>query len=229
MKNPIFVALDLDDAGRALEIAQELKTTVGGFKLGPRLIMREGAQLVSQISQLAPVFVDMKHFDIPSTMTSALRASFEAGASFATIHALSGREALVECAKLETQLSQQRPFQILSVTILTSWSETSYPPSLKSMRPADHVKDLAKFSLECGLKGVVCSGHELELLSRDHFKVVPGIRLPENESGDQMRVLGPKEAMKKGAQALVVGRPILEASDMKSAAKKFVQFSLLAD
>lgn len=228
IKNPIFLALDIDIPERALEIAQELKEVVGGFKLGPRLVMRGGSQLVEKISGLGSVFVDMKHFDIPSTMTSAIQASFDSGASFVTVHSQSGREALYECAKLEAKLNEQKPFKILSVTILTSWTESSYPPSLKSLRPAIHVKELAKFSLDCGLSGLVCSAHELSEVSPEHFKVVPGIRLAEDERGDQQRILDPQAAIKAGAQMLVVGRPILSAPDLKAKAAQFVQLATSA-
>lgn len=225
IKNPIFVALDVDDTAHALEIAQELKDVVGGFKLGPRLVMRGGSKFVQQISALGQTFVDMKHFDIPSTMVAGLQASFDDGASFATIHALSGRESIAACVDLEKKLNDQRPFCVLAVTVLTSWTESSYPPSLKSLRPEVHVADLAQFTLSQGLKGLVCSAHELSKVSHEHFKVVPGIRLPEDEKGDQQRILDPKSAMKAGANMLVVGRPILAAPAIKKKAQQFVELS----
>lgn len=223
LKNPILVALDLDQPEKALEIAQELKTIVGGFKVGPRLVMKEGSRLVSKLSQLAPVFTDMKHFDIPSTMLSAIQTSFDSGATFVTVHALSGLDALAQCAKLEQKLNQIRPFKILCVSILTSWDQSSFPSNFKSQAPAQHVSELSDLVIHSKLSGLVCSGHELDLLKdKNLFKVVPGIRGAQDLAQDQKRVMKPSEAIKKGASALVVGRPIIEAQDLKVAAQDFV-------
>jgi len=224
LKNPILVALDVDQPEKALEIAQELKGIVGGFKVGPRLVMKVGSSLVEKLSQLAPVFVDMKHFDIPSTMTSAIRASFDSGASLVTVHGMSGYEALAACAKLEAELNLIRPFKILSVSVLTSWNEKSFPENFKSQSISQHVLNLVNLTKKSGLSGVVCSGHELDLfLSEKLFKVVPGIRMSQDSTDDQKRILGPKEAIAKKASALVVGRPIIEAQDLKKAALEFVK------
>lgn len=224
LKNPILVALDVDQPEKALEIAQELKGIVGGFKVGPRLVMKVGSSLVEKLSQLAPVFVDMKHFDIPSTMTSAIRASFDSGASLVTVHGMSGLEALSACAKLEAELNLIRPFRILSVSVLTSWNENSFPENFKSQSISQHVLNLVNLTKKSGLSGVVCSGHELDLfLNEKLFKVVPGIRMSQDSADDQKRILGPKEAIAKKASALVVGRPIIEAHDLKKAALEFVE------
>ncbi len=224
LKNPILVALDVDQPEKALEIAQELKGIVGGFKVGPRLVMKQGSQLVQKLSGLGPVFVDMKHFDIPSTMTSAIQTSFDSGASLVTVHGMSGHEALSACAKLENQLNQIRPFKILSVSVLTSWNEKSFPENFKSQSISQHVLNLVNLTKKSGLSGVVCSGHELDLLTNEKlFKVVPGIRMSQDSADDQKRILGPKEAIAKKASALVVGRPIIEAQDLKKAALEFVK------
>ena len=223
LKNPILVALDLDQPEKALEIAQELKNIVGGYKVGPRLVMKEGARLVEKLSTLAPVFVDMKHFDIPSTMISAIKTSFDSGATLVTVHALAGLEALAQCAKLEQELNKIRPFKILCVSILTSWDLSSFPSNFKSQTPSQHVDELSDLVIHSGLTGLVCSGHELGLLKdKNLFKVVPGIRGAQDLAQDQKRVMTPADAIKKGASALVVGRPIIEAQDIKSAAQEFV-------
>jgi orotidine-5'-phosphate decarboxylase len=222
--NPLCVALDVDSEERAISIAQQLKSVAGGFKIGPRLINRSGAKIIQDIAKLGPVFVDCKYFDIPSTMIAAIRSAFEAGASVVTVHAMSGSEALQECAKLEKELNQQRPFRILAVTILTSWGEQSYPPVIENKNSRDNVVKLAKFTQACGLNSVVCSGEELaDLASVGVFKLVPGIRLDSNSKDDQKRIMTPKLALQSGANVLVVGRPIVEAQNIKSAAIKFLQ------
>ncbi|MFN8792634.1 MAG: orotidine-5'-phosphate decarboxylase [Bdellovibrionales bacterium] len=227
LKNPIIAALDVDDAGRALALADELGEIVGGLKVGPRLVMREGASLIQKLAARGRVFVDMKHFDIPSTMTSAIQASFDAGATLVTVHALSGLEALRQCAELEQKLNQIRPFKVLAVTILTSWNQNSVPGNFQSQPIATHVRTLAELAHSAGLSGLVCSGHELELVQDlNLFKVVPGIRVDLENHQDQKRVMDPKTALKKGAQALVVGRPILEARSPRETALDYVLTSI---
>jgi orotidine-5'-phosphate decarboxylase len=227
LKNPILVALDMNNPDAALKLADDLGDVVGGIKIGPRLVMREGSAFVKKIAQKAPIFVDMKHFDIPSTMISAIQTSFDAGASLVTVHALAGKEALQECAELEAKLNQTRPFKILAVTVLTSWSEQSLPVSFQQKTISEHVLDLATMVEESGLSGLVCSGHELDLLTyKKSFKVVPGIRMDLEEHQDQKRVMDPKTALAKGASALVVGRPILHANNPKEAAMDYVLASM---
>ena len=223
MKNPIILALDVDSRDEALRIVDEVGEIIGGIKLGPRLCLRYGTALVEEIAQRAPVFLDNKHFDIPSTMEAAVRASFDAGASLVTVHALSGLEALTRMAAVEAELNKIRPFKVLAVTILTSWDQQSLPSNLKDFSIAQHVMDLTGLVQNAGLSGVVCSPHELDLLqNRNLYLVTPGIRFSMQASGDQKRILGPVEALRKGASALVVGRPILEAKNIKEAATEFV-------
>ena len=213
-RNPVIVALDVDSADEALRRADELADLAGGFKLGPRLCLRYGQELVRKIAHRAPVFMDNKHFDIPSTMAAAVRASFDAGASAVTVHALAGPDALKEMAEVEKELCAERPFIVLAVTILTSWTEASYPPPLSKNPVATHVADLARSAREAGLRGLVCSPHELaSLKNQGHFLVTPGIRTDGDDKGDQQRVMGPAQALKEGAGALVIGRPLLQAAD----------------
>jgi orotidine-5'-phosphate decarboxylase len=156
-------------------------------------------------------------------MEAAVRASFDAGASLVTVHALSGLEALTKMAEVERELSQVRPFRILAVTILTSWDQSSLPVTMKEQPIAKHVTDLVSLVQSSGLSGVVCSPHELDLLQNQNlYLVTPGIRFSMQNSGDQKRIMGPKEALTRGASALVVGRPILEAKNIKEAATDFV-------
>ncbi len=216
LKNPLILALDVDTKDDAMKILDHVGDLIGGVKLGPRLIYRYGAELVSKIAEISPVFVDNKYFDIPSTMVSAVRASFDAGATLVTVHALAGPLALKELHKLEQELNQIRPFKILAVTILTSWDQSSLPVNFHSWSVENHVRALTQEVYNSGIRGLVCSGHELQYLNYpDLFKVIPGIRLSIDQTGiqseDQKRVMTPKQAIKAGASALVVGRPILNA------------------
>lgn len=225
--NPLCVALDVDTRDRALFLAAELQELAGGFKLGPRLLHRFGPSLVAEVAQFAPVFVDCKFFDIPSTMTAAVRAVAEAGARVATVHALAGKAALKELALLEKQIREtQKDFRILAVTVLTSWTEESLPQSFKDESIDTHVQRLAEEAIEAGLSGIVCSAHELGFLQRqlpvETYFLTPGIRLSLQATQDQKRVMGPTEAIKAGASSLVVGRPIIDAVSPRDAAADYL-------
>jgi orotidine-5'-phosphate decarboxylase len=264
--NPLCVALDVDTAEQAMQIVhllnpQKIQSTfsnaiqdanpntilnsnlAGGFKLGPRLLLKYGQSFIQEVAQYAPVFVDCKFFDITSTTVAAVRSSFEAGASVVTVHALNGKECLQALAKLEKELNQIRPFKILCVTILTSWSQGSFafPASTadKTSRVltstivataiSDQVVDLARLVIESGLSGMVSSAEELKSLTQLQsltqsplFFLTPGIRLPEDDTQDQARVMGPQQAIQAGSSCLVVGRPILQAQDPRGKAQQFL-------
>jgi orotidine-5'-phosphate decarboxylase len=175
---------------------------------------------VASIAQKAPVFLDHKFFDIPSTMESAIHSAFEAGAQFATVHALSGPVALSRLAALEKELNQEAPFRILAVTLLTSFDSSSLPTPLRSQKIEDIVMSLAADVVNSGLRGIVCSPDEVEALRKkfpEAYLVTPGVRRVGADVDDQKRVATPAEAIKKGASALVIGRPIIEARDPRQA------------
>ena len=145
LSNPIFLAVDVDTAEKALELVRETRAFVGGFKIGPRLCLRYGESLLKEISRHGNMFIDNKYFDIPNTMESAVRASFDMGASFCTVHAQAGREALTQLAKLEEEFCQTRPFRILAVTVLTSFKQDGLPLTHKTPI-AEQTQTLAKLA-----------------------------------------------------------------------------------
>jgi orotidine-5'-phosphate decarboxylase len=233
LKNPIILALDVDTKEDALKILGPISDLIGGIKVGPRLVYRYGSNLVSELSEMSPVFVDNKYFDIPSTMVSAVKASFEAGATLVTVHAMAGAEALSELSKLEMELNQIRPFKILAVTVLTSWDQKSIPVNFQNWTITDHVRSLAELVYQSGLRGIVCSGHELAHVQYpDVFKVTPGIRLmadtvstavlKSDEANDQKRIMTPKQALTAGASALVIGRSILQSKQPRETILKIL-------
>jgi orotidine-5'-phosphate decarboxylase len=128
-------------------------------------------------------------------------------------------------ARVEAELNRIRPFKILVVTILTSFTQNSLPPGLRGQPIADQVSELAKSALSAGLNGLVCSPHEVEALralSSSAYLVTPGVRMPDDAPGDQKRIETPSRALHKGASAVVVGRPILEANDPLEAARRIL-------
>lgn len=225
MKNPLFVALDVDSEKEALRIADLTSSYAGGYKVGPRLVVRYGQTLLKELAKRGPLFIDNKYFDIPSTMEGAIRASFEMGASYATIHAQSGKEAMGRLAAVEKELNQERPFKILAVTVLTSFTAQTLPSILKPASISEMVLELAKLTLQSGLSGLVCSPEEVKMLHQkfpEAFLLVPGIRMEGSDLGDQKRVADPVTALKAGATALVVGRPICQAENPAQAAKQYL-------
>jgi orotidine-5'-phosphate decarboxylase len=226
LESPLFLALDIDDPKEALKLAQELRPYVGGYKVGPRLVMRYGASFVEQLVAMRPVFVDMKFFDIPNTMETSLQAVFDMGATFATIHTLAGPEAMSRMAELQKRLSQIRPFQILGVTLLTSLNAKNLPPGLTTVPVSEQVVALATMAQNNGINGFVCSAEEIEAVRKvtpNGFVVTPGIRMTGESTQDQQRVNGPVEALAKGSSALVVGRPIVDAKNPLEVAKTYYQ------
>jgi orotidine-5'-phosphate decarboxylase len=216
MKSPYFFALDVDDPHQALKLAKQTAAFVGGFKLGPRLVLRAGSEFVRDVATLAPVFLDFKFFDIPSTIKAAVQASFELNVSYLTIHAANGTETLAEVAALEQKLNAIRPFRVLAVTVLTSLRPEAMPSYASRVPISDQVLELARMVFDSGLRGVVCSPHEIAAvhnLCKDSFIVAPGIRTSDEPLGDQTRTLAPEDALALGASALVIGRPILQAAN----------------
>jgi len=225
MKNPIIVALDLDSPKKAMDLAVQLESVVGGFKVGPRLTHRAPPDFIQDLSRLGLVFFDHKFFDIPSTTTAAVQAAAEAGATWATVHALNGPKTLKELATLELKIRKNSPdFRVVAVTVLTSFDPAGLPPIWqKGLSIADSVEKLAFSAYEQGLRTFVCSPEEVPLLKKKLgpgiFVIVPGIRPVGSDSKDQNRVATPQEAIKNGADALVIGRPIIEAQNPVRAAQ----------
>lgn len=218
LKVPLFVALDVDSDKAAVELAQKLKSYVGGFKLGPRLTVRYGQDLIKEISKIAPVIVDNKYYDIPSTVEQSVQSTFEAGASFCTVHAVCGDDCLKRVADLEAELAKDRLFKVLAVTVLTSVQADD----VRTLR--NKVFSMARHAFEAGLSGLVSSAQETSKL-RQHFPgsflLTPGIRFMNERHGDQKRVMDPAGAIAHGASAIVVGRPVHKAPDPVKAAQSY--------
>jgi orotidine-5'-phosphate decarboxylase len=163
-------------------------------------------------------------------MESAVRAAFEAGATLVTVHAWAGPVALKRLAEVEAELRQKRPFQLLVVSILTSFDAESLPHGMVAQPIAKHVEGLVEMAIGCGLTGFVCSAQELPLFKTsgvdrlaDRFWVTPGIRMGDESAADQKRVTTPELAMSLGASAIVVARPIVDAPDPVQAADLYLR------
>lgn len=219
IKPKLFIALDVDDGREAIALAESLQLPGVGFKLGPRLVNRYGADIIHQISDIGPTFVDLKFFDIPNTMLSSVKAVSDAGASFVTVHALCGATALMQLREQEKQIQENKDFHILAVTILTSFDQSNLPTALKGTEISKHVQSLSQDVFNSGINGVVASAQEataIKNLNPDAFIVTPGVRPTGSAADDQSRITTPQQAQKMGASAIVVGRPILTSQNKRA-------------
>jgi len=230
-KGPLIVALDFDAATEALDLVDLLDPDTCRVKVGKQLFTREGPAILKALGARGfDVFLDLKFHDIPNTVANACVAAAEQGAWMVNVHASGGSRMMVAARDALAKLSN--PPKLIAVTVLTSMApedlfETGTPAS-----PMERVLLLAELAQQAGMDGVVCSAQEAQQLRArlgpDFNLVTPGIRLPEDNVGDQRRVLSPSDALAAGANYLVVGRPITAASD-PAGALEHIRSSIEAD
>lgn len=214
--NPLVVALDTADLEGAEDLARRLAGNVRMVKVGLELYTAAGPASVERLRRHAPVFLDLKIHDIPSTASGAARVAGRLGAAMLTVHALGGPDmvrAAVDGAARGAAEKGSEPTAVVAVTVLSSLAEAA------GASPAS----LAFEAVEAGARGAVVSGDDVEVvrgaLGPGPVLVVPGIRPEGRGANDHVRVLTPAEALEAGADLLVVGRPITEASDPAAAAE----------
>lgn len=217
--NPIICALDTTDVAHAAHLAEELRGHVGAIKLGLEYFTANGAAGVHQITEKKiPVFLDLKFHDIPNTVSKAIRATAGINTFMMTVHTQGGRamlQAAIDASnEVASMTGKERPL-IIGVTVLTSMDQDDLVMIGVRDQVHDQVKRLADLAQSCGLDGVVCSPYEIALLRKacgyDFTLVVPGIRPDGSNTDDQKRIMTPKQAVEKGADYLVIGRPITGA------------------
>ena len=212
----IIVPLDVPDADGALTLASRLDPKLCRVKVGKELFVSEGPGVVARLQERGfEVFLDLKFHDIPNTVAGACRAAARLGVWMMNVHA-SGGETMLRAAR-EAVSSVARPPLLIGVTILTSLSEGDLARVGYMGSMVENVERLARLSRACGLDGVVCSAQEASLLRKatgdDFLLVTPGIRLKGDPTHDQSRVVTPEEAVRLGANYIVVGRSITGARD----------------
>lgn len=231
LHNPIICALDTTDADEAFETAQAVREHVGAVKLGLEFFTANGAAGVGAINKLGiPVFLDLKFHDIPNTVARAISATAGMNMFMMTVHTAGGHAMLKAAIEASDQLSQitgkERPL-IVGVTLLTSLDQDDVQMLGYRDQLNDQVLRLADLAQSSGLDGVVCSAYEIAMLRKhcgpDFTLVVPGIRLETDRQDDQKRVMNPKEALDRGADFLVIGRPISQARNPAEAAKRITE------
>ena len=218
----LVVALDVPTGEDAIRLARALHPHAGGFKVGLELLMGEGPVIVSQVAALgAPVFVDAKLHDIPNTVAGAAARLGSIGARWVTVHA-SGGEEMMRAAVEALATGSGPDAGVLAVTVLTSLDEETLKAVGFGMGAAGQTAAMARLAAAAGAEGVVCAVSEAEsvkALGLDLVMATPGIRPEGSERADQRRVATPGDAIKAGADLLVVGRPITAAADPIAAAE----------
>jgi orotidine-5'-phosphate decarboxylase len=228
--NRVLVALDVESADRAVDLAKTLSGRVGGFKIGKQLFTAEGPSIVRAIAERGErVFLDLKFHDIPNTVAGAVAAAVATGAWMVNVHASGGRRmmeaAAAAAASAAQRLGRERPL-VVGVTVLTSLDQAQLGETGVGRSVLDQVVALARLAEESGLDGVVASPQEIAAIRRackpGFVIVTPGIRPATGQihRDDQARTMGPAEAVDAGAAFIVVGRPVTAADDPRAAADR---------
>jgi orotidine-5'-phosphate decarboxylase len=227
----LIYALDLPTLDRAREAAAKVRGAVGMLKVGLELFVEAGPRAVATLGAEmgAPVFLDLKLHDIPETVDRAVARAAALGARMLTVHAGGGPAMLARAA--ERARTEGTGLEILAVTVLTSLDDADLKAVGVDGNVREQAERLAKMAWEQGVRGFVCSPHEVadlrRLLGPEATLVTPGIRAshsalaPRANAGkdDQKRTMSAGEAVRAGASWVVVGRPIRDAADPEAAAK----------
>lgn len=225
----IIVALDVPNLEACQKLVDELKGLVTIYKIGSELFTAHGWRAVDLVEKSGgKVFLDLKLHDIPTTVARTSAVIAQRGVFMFNVHTLGGLEMMREARKAVDQNSRagKKPL-LLGVTILTSHSERSLAGELGIERPLkEEVLALARLAKQAGLDGVVSSPEETEFLrkesGKDFILVTPGVRPSGSPADDQARNLTPREALRRGAHYLVIGRPITQAPNPREAAQQIL-------
>ncbi len=233
-KESLCVALDGSDREWIRSAAAALADHVGWLKVGLEAFSAHGPALVEELAGFGPrVFLDLKLHDIPATVGRAAANCAACGASMLTVHAAGGRRMLEAAVEGAREVATKNAPKIVAVTILTSLDSTELVELEINKPPADLVIAWAGLAVESGLDGVVASAHEAAALRREFGNgiliVTPGIRPASSAPDDQRRVVTPAEAIRFGADVLVVGRPITGADNLVEAAKSIIEEMTVTD
>ncbi|MCS6830551.1 MAG: orotidine-5'-phosphate decarboxylase [bacterium] len=214
----VLIALDTSDAEQAVAWVRMLAPHVGGFKVGLELVHAAGFGVFDRLREAGAerIFYDAKLHDIPNTVARAVRAIARMGVWMVNVHASGGR-AMMEAAA-EAAHAVSNPPLLVAVTVLTSLSSQELREQVGTRRgAAKQVIHLATLAKEAGFNGVVASAQEAKTLrrrlGRELLIVTPGIRLAGDSAGDQRRIATPSEAVKRGADYLVIGRSVTADAD----------------
>ena len=231
-KDKLIIALDVDTADRAWQLFEALRAFAGMFKIGPQLFTAAGPNFVRQIiARGGRVFLDLKFHDIPNTVAAAGVEAARLGVSIFNVHASGGTEMMKRTADAVAGAASREGLtkpSIIAVTMLTSLDREALNKVGVNKEPYLMVKTLARAAYDSGLDGVVASPREIEIVRKEidspgFIVVTPGIRPSHAPPDDQRRLMTPSEAIRAGANYIVVGRPVLNAADPVAAAQALIE------
>jgi orotidine-5'-phosphate decarboxylase len=232
-KDRIILALDVDTRRQALDLVQELAPYVGVFKVGMQLFNSTGPNIVGEINDYGgEVFVDLKFHDIPNTVASAGKVMTRLNCRMFNCHAAGGRAMMTELSLAVEQEAARRGIAVpltLAVTVLTSMAQNELENDMliSNWSVEEAVVKWALAAKQCGIGGVVCSPREIAAIRAacgNDFKIVtPGIRPDWSKADDQKRITTPAQAIKLGADYIVIGRPITAAANKIQAVQKIIE------
>lgn len=207
----IIIALDFTDRATTIDFLSKFKDEKLFVKIGMELFYKEGLSLIEELKTMGHnIFLDLKLYDIPTTVSCAIRSIGSVGVDFLTVHTSGGQEMLDEANKVATEFG----INLLGVTILTSQEITDLPLTTESQ--SNILCDLAERSQNAGIFGIICAGPDIPIISQSGFRgkyVTPGIRLKSDDNNDQKRVATPDRAIANGSDFLVIGRSITKSAD----------------
>jgi orotidine-5'-phosphate decarboxylase len=220
-RDRLIVALDVASVKDAEAMIARLGDSVTFYKIGYQLAYAGGLPLVRQLAGAGKkVFIDLKLHDIGNTVARGVESIAQLGATFLTVHAYP------QTMKAAVEARSGSSLKILAVTVLTSYDDNDLHAAGYRLNVSDLVETRARQAQEIGIDGLVCSPEEaanIRGIVGDRLSLVtPGIRPAGSAAGDQKRIMTPARAIAAGADYLVVGRPVMEASDPKAAADAIV-------
>ena len=221
----IILALDVESRSKAMSILKVTGEQLKWVKVGLQSYLRDGPELLSEIAGMGKrIFLDLKLHDIPNTMSKALESLSSLPIDMLTVHATAGPDAMSKCSMEAKAMMPE--VTLLAVTVLTSMDKANLSAIGVNSPVEEQVIKLATLASESGIGGVVCSPLELEILRpalpQETKLVTPGIRPSGSDQGDQKRIMTPSQAHRAGADYLVIGRPILAASEPSDALAKII-------
>jgi orotidine-5'-phosphate decarboxylase len=216
MNDPkVIVALDYDNQSDALAFVDRIDPRSCRLKVGKEMFTLFGPQFVRELHQRDfSVFLDLKFHDIPNTCSKAVKAAAELGVWMVNVHASGGERMMTASREILEPYGRDRP-RLIAVTVLTSMEQPDLAGIGLNVSPQEQVLRLATLTKNAGLDGVVCSAQEASILKnrlgKDFQLITPGIRPAGSATGDQNRIMTPRDAMAAGSDYLVIGRPITQA------------------
>jgi len=227
----VIVALDVETAAEAREVIRELGAEPAAYKIGLQLFTSAGPEFVREVASEYKVFLDLKFHDIPNTVAKSAVEATRLGVWMFNVHASGGgemmRRTIGEVDSACQKENRKRPL-VIGVTVLTSSDAKTLRETGIEREAEDQVLHLSRLASECGLDGVVASPLEVSLIRRgversDFVIVTPGVRPDFATNDDQKRVMNPRSAVSEGSDFLVLGRPILQATDRTLALRRICE------